>query len=185
MKIIIGIVGKAKSGKTYAGNFFTKLGGTFIDCDKITTELYKKGNIGAKKIETFFGDEFLKDGAVNRSKLGRFVAKDEKKLRILEKIIHPVILSEVQKQIDQAKSQPIFIEINAPSEKFLKLCSKIILIESPQKTRTEKIKTEYLSRIDKFKQLPTPNVTIKNTYDKKTFESKLKNAYNQAIHHKP
>ncbi len=176
MKTIIGITGKLGSGKTYAGHFFEKLGATFIDCDAVVADLYKKGGIGAKKIETFFGEEFIKDGAVNKARLGTFVSKDEKKLRILEKIIHPIVLNEVQKHIDKSPRDLIFIEIGAPSEKFLALCEKLILITAKQR----KIRTKYLARIDKFKNLSgiNPDFTIKNTFNKKSFEQKLLKIYN-------
>ncbi len=180
-KNIIGIIGRIASGKSFAGRFFESLGATFVDCDAIVANLYKKGNIGAKKIETFFGDEFLKKGAVNKARLGIFVSKDQKKLRILEKIVHPLVLCEIQKAIDKSQKETIFIEIGAPSEKFLHLCKKIILIETPKKQRLPRIRTKYLEKIDNFKDLKSikPDFLIKNTGNKKTFGQNLQKVYNQ------
>jgi len=182
-KKIIGIVGALSSGKSFAGCFFAKLGATFIDCDAIVADLYKKGGIGAKKIETFFGEEFIKDDKVNKAKLGVFVSKDQKKLRILEKIIHPSVFCEVQKAIDKAKTEIIFIEIGAPSEKFLNICHKIILIKAPEKKRLPRIRTKYLKRIDRFKNFKHIKLDfiIENTLDKKTFVGDLQKVYNQIV----
>lgn len=196
MKNIIGITGRIGSGKSFAGRFFKKLGADFIDCDDVVAKLYDKEGLGARKIEEFFGDEFIKDGKVNRTKLGKFVAKDEKKLRILEKIIHPIVMSELQKELDNSarkRSDPraqkrapkgatkrndlVFIEIGAPSEKFLSICKKIICIEA-SKTKPQK---KYLAEIDKFKVLPKADITIKNTFNKKTFESSLLKTYNTLV----
>ncbi|EKD63544.1 MAG: hypothetical protein ACD_51C00259G0017 [uncultured bacterium] len=171
-KHIIGLIGGISCGKSFAGKFFENLGSGFIDCDKIVHELYKPNGLGAKKIETFFGEEFVKkDGSVNRTRLGIFVSKDEKKLRILEKIIHPVVLSELQKRIDKSDKDVVFVEINTPAEKFLNLCEKIIKITSDKKN--ENI-PRYISRIDSFKNLKIkPDFTIENTFDPKDFKTRL------------
>lgn len=172
--LIIGIVGRIGSGKSYAGKFFAKQGAEFIDCDDIVGELYDENGLGTRKIAEFFGDEFIKDKKVNRAKLGRFVAKDEKKLRILEKIIHPIVLSELQKKLDKCKKEVIFLEIGAPTDKFLKLCKKIILIKTPK----PRVKKKYLAEIDKFKRLPKADIVIQNNFDKKSFEKSLLKIYN-------
>ncbi|MBU1019310.1 MAG: dephospho-CoA kinase [Patescibacteria group bacterium] len=177
MKRIIGIIGGGASGKTFAGKFFASLGAGFIDCDQIVGELYDENGLGTRKIAEFFGDEFIKNSKVNRAKLGRFIAKNEKKLRILEKIMHPIVLSELQKKIDKSQKELIFVEIGAPGEKFMNLCEKTIEIQA----KNRKIKKKYLQQIDKFKKLPKADITIQNTFDKKSFEEKLLKTYNQLI----
>lgn len=172
MKKIIGIIGKSSSGKTFAGNYFKKLGADFINCDRIVSDLYKTNATGSRKIETFFGNEFINNkGEVNTKKLGIFVSKDEKKLRILEKIIHPLVLDIIGKIINKSDKEIIFIEISAPSERFLNICSGIILVESDDKKRISQIKAEYKKKIDKFKKLSLrkPDFRIKNNYSKKDF----------------
>lgn len=172
MKKIIGIIGKSSSGKTFAGNYFKKLGADFINCDRIVSDLYKTNATGSRKIETFFGNEFINNkGEVNTKKLGMFVSKDEKKLRILEKIIHPLVLDIIGKIINKSDKEIIFIEISAPSERFLNICSGIILVASNDKKRISQIKAEYKKKIDKFKKLSLrkPDFRIKNNYSKKDF----------------
>ena len=186
MKKIIGIIGKSSSGKTLAGNYFKKLGADFINCDRVVSELYKTNATGSRKIETFFGNEFInKKGDVNTTILGIFISKDEKKLRILEKIIHPLVLDIIGKTADKSDKEIIFIEINAPSEKILNMCSKIILIEGDEKKRTSKIKVEYKRKIDAFKKLSLrkPDFKIKNTYNEKDFLLKIGKIYKILIEH--
>ncbi|OIP80485.1 dephospho-CoA kinase [Candidatus Peregrinibacteria bacterium CG22_combo_CG10-13_8_21_14_all_44_10] len=180
-KQIIGIIGGVASGKSFAGHFFQWQGSAFIDCDEIVATLYEKGGMGSKKIETFFGEEFMKEGAVDKARLGIFVSKDEKKLRILEKIIHPLVLSETQKAIDKAQTKVVFVEIGAPVDKFLRLCDKIILIAAPRDQRIKRIRTQYLQKIDSFKNLSKIRYDIKviNNFDKKTFGQKLTKVYNR------
>jgi len=179
-KYIVGIIGGISCGKTFAGHFFGNLGAGFIDCDKIVHKLYDKDGLGSKKIETFFGEEFInKDGSVNRTKLGIFVSKDEKKTRILEKIIHPVVLNEIQKEIDKSDNKLIFIEINAPTEKFLNLCNKMIKITS---TKTLRNKPRYLLKIDKFKNLKIKtDFTVSNSFKTGDFETKLASIYKNLL----
>lgn len=179
-KHIIGIIGGISCGKTFAGFFLKNLGANFIDCDKIVHGLYSPNRLGAKKIETFFGEEFIKkDGSVNRTKLGIFVSKDEKKLRILEKIIHPVVLSELQKEIDKSDKKIIFVELNTPTKKFLNLCEKIIKITSK---KSPKNKPKYLLKIDKFKNLKIKtDFAISNSFKPKDFETKLASVYKSLL----
>lgn len=176
MKHVIGIIGKTFSGKTFAGNYLKTLGAEFINCDEIVAELYMANKTGSRKIETFFGGEFInKNGAVDKKKLGVFVSKDEKKLRILEKIIHPLVLDTLHKAIDKSAKEMVFVEINAPSERIIGLCSKIILIDADDKKRVTKIKAQYKKKIDSFKKLGLrkPDFKIKNDYNQKEFLLKI------------
>jgi dephospho-CoA kinase len=179
-KYIVGIIGGISCGKTFAGRFFENLGAGFIDCDKIVHRLYDKEGLGAKKIETFFGEEFVnKDGSVNRTKLGIFVSKDEKKTRILEKIIHPVVLNELQKEIDKLDKKLIFVELNTPAEKFLNICDKIIKITS---RKMPKNKPRYLLKMDKFKNMKIKtDFTVNNPFKTSDLETKLASIYKNLL----
>lgn len=82
-----------------------------IDCDKIANELMIEGHEGYLKAQTSFSS-YLVNQAFNRKALAAYVFNDKQALKKLEDIIHPLVLSEVFKQIKQyQKSMFVFIEV--------------------------------------------------------------------------
>ena len=82
-----------------------------IDCDKIANELMIEGHEGYLKAQTSFSS-YLVNQAFNRKALAAYVFNDKQALKKLEDIIHPLVLSEVFKQIKQyRKSMFVFIEV--------------------------------------------------------------------------
>jgi dephospho-CoA kinase len=131
---VLGICGKIGSGKTEVLNILHEQGWVTIDSDKIVHNLYEAGGAGQRKITDFFGEEFLKkDGTVNRGKLRKVVFKDVKKLKILNTLIHPLVLSEISKIIDKCdEGEKIAVEAIYFDEKFLgQIVDKILWIDRP------------------------------------------------------
>lgn len=71
-----------------------------IDCDLISREVVRPGRYAYRKIVSHFGNEILlRDGTINRTALGNVVFNDRKERNKLNRIIQPVILFEILKQI--------------------------------------------------------------------------------------
>ena len=71
-----------------------------IDCDLISREVVRPGRYACKKIVSHFGDEILlRDGTINRTALGNVVFNNRAERNKLNRIIQPVILFEILKQI--------------------------------------------------------------------------------------
>lgn len=101
---IIGIFGPIGSGKSTVVGLFRERGYVSWDADEAVNKLYMSGGAGAKKIGEFFGYQFLvKDGSVSKKKLGRLVLSHPAKMRILEHIIHPLVVNDAQHWIDEQK----------------------------------------------------------------------------------
>lgn len=131
---IIGITGYLGSGKSTALEFLKKHGFCCIDADKIVHDLYEPEKDGWRKIKDFFGEEFLVNGSgkVNRSKLRKIVFNSSPKLRILEKIIHPLVFNEMRKHIQKSDSNKLAIEAIKFDKKRMGVVPDIILwIEAP------------------------------------------------------
>jgi len=131
---IIGVTGYLGSGKSTVLSFLGKHGFYCIDADEIVHDLYEPDMDGWRKIKDFFGEEFLVDGEgrVNRSKLGKIVFNNVPKLRILEKIIHPLVFNEMRKRIQQSDSDKIAIESIKFDEKRMGILPNHILwIDTP------------------------------------------------------
>lgn len=101
---ILGIFGPIGSGKSTVAGFFRERGYILWDADEVVGRLYRSGGTGAKKIGEFFGYRFLlKDGSVSRKKLARLVLSHPAKMRILEHLIHPLVVNDAQHWIDEQK----------------------------------------------------------------------------------
>ena len=101
-KWIIGLTGSILSGKSTALAYFKTCGAGVISCDGIVAELYTRPCV-FKKIKT-------KLGTADKAQLARLVFKDADKRKVLEQILHPLILKEVKTQIKACAQRLVVIE---------------------------------------------------------------------------
>lgn len=100
---VLGITGVIGSGKSTVCEILKKQGFLVINADQITRELYKKDQPGYAKIRDYFGDTYVGKEEVSRPKLRSLVLSNHQKMWILNTVIHPLIVNEVYKKIDQLK----------------------------------------------------------------------------------
>ncbi len=102
--LIIGIFGPPGSGKSTLLEFFREKGFHVWKADQAVRDLYKPDGAGAKRIGEYFGKNFLaSDGSVLIPRLSRMVLSKPMKLKILEYMIHPLVLNGAVQWIDQEK----------------------------------------------------------------------------------
>ena len=90
--MIVGLTGGIGSGKSAAANFFQNEGITVIDADDLSREVIEQDTPGFEKIVDCFGSAIIdSDGSINRAFLRQEVFDDEKKKKLLESIIHPLV----------------------------------------------------------------------------------------------
>ncbi len=150
-KPVIAVTGYLGSGKSTVLKYFSKHGFYIIDADKIVHKLYEPENDGWRKINDFFGSEYiLKNGKVNRKKLAKAVFGNPAKLRILEKIIHPIVFNEMSKEIRANGSKKIAIEAIRFDEKRIGIkLTHIVWVAADHDTAYKRIiKKRKLSRED-------------------------------------
>ncbi|MCK4529238.1 dephospho-CoA kinase [candidate division WOR-3 bacterium] len=107
--MIIGITGNTGSGKTLIANFFEEWGSFVISADQIGWEVLQLPEI-IDRIKEVFGDSVIKDGMVDRRRLGEIVFVDEDKLSRLNKIVHPVLLRNLRTAIEICNKGSIIID---------------------------------------------------------------------------
>lgn len=101
---IIGIFGPPGSGKSTLLSFFAEKGIAVWSADDAVKRLYMAGSPGSKRISEYFGKQFLaQDGSVSNSRLARTVLAFPLKLKILEHLIHPLVINEAVHWIDEQK----------------------------------------------------------------------------------
>jgi len=85
---IIGLTGSIGMGKSTTAQMFADLGCPVFDADAEVHKMYAKGGRAVPLIKAVFPDA-IKDGAVDRKKLGDHMRADPLNLKTLESFIHP------------------------------------------------------------------------------------------------
>lgn len=70
---------------------FRELGAVIVDADEATHAVYSPGTRGFDEIVEAFGAEYVRDGQVDRKKLGELVFRDEGARQRLNAIVHPLV----------------------------------------------------------------------------------------------
>jgi len=143
--MILGIAGKACSGKNAAASLFEKKGFLSIDVDTLG---HLALNEKKQDVADRFGEDLLKtDGHIDRKKLGDIVFNNRTRLNSLEEILHPVIIKMVEKIIRESDNKDIIINAAILGTSGMdKLCDKVLWIESPLFMRIKRAFTR-----DKYK----------------------------------
>jgi dephospho-CoA kinase len=105
--VVIGVGGNAGSGKSTFVKELARLGARTIDADRIGWQLLEKGTPTARQVLKEFGADILDSrGAIDRKKLGAIVfARPAARLK-LNRIVHPALLTEIQRQAGQRALTP-------------------------------------------------------------------------------
>lgn len=179
---VVGVTGVIGSGKSTVCRFLQDcFGFHWIHTDAIVHKLYEFGQPGYKKIREYFGKNFVGPKGVLRGRLRQFVLKTPQKLWILNQLIHPLIVHEVNKKIIQlkkthrGKSLKICIEAIYFEPKDLgKFIDHLFIVHCPdeaillRRLRHRKIPEKQLRTLIKFQQkiLPKFGTRIRNTGQK-------------------
>lgn len=101
---IVGLTGGIASGKSTVSSMLTELGAYIIDTDKIAHTVVSPKQPALLAIAAHFGPKImLPDGNLNRKMLGDIIFANPEERSCLEKIIHPYIEKQVEKNIGRAE----------------------------------------------------------------------------------
>lgn len=90
----IALTGGIACGKSMFAKFLTELGIRVLDADDVVHDLQKKHGKSVTPIFQAFGDAVLaSDGSIDRARLASIVFSDPAKRRLLESIVHPLVLA--------------------------------------------------------------------------------------------
>jgi len=137
---VIGLTGGIGSGKTAVSNRFKQLGIAIVDADVVSREIVEPGKPALKAIKNFFGPSvMLPDGSLNRAAMRQRVFADRAEKEWLEELLHPLIGSEIDRQLKSAKSpyailvSPLLLETNQSN-----LCQRILIVDVSEDTQIER-----------------------------------------------
>ena len=101
--LVVGLTGGICSGKSTVAGMFEKLGAVVLDADQIAHELQAPGQPLFETIVQAFGREVVgEDGRIDRKRLGAIVFADPQARARLEEIMHPAIVAECERRIQQS-----------------------------------------------------------------------------------
>ena len=86
---LIGLTGGAGSGKTTVAEMLRELGAAVVDADEAAHAVYEPGTPGFREVVEAFGDGYVRDGRIDRAKLGDLVFHDAGARKRLNAIVHP------------------------------------------------------------------------------------------------
>ena len=168
-KMIIGITGSIGTGKSTVSNYLISKGYSVVDADKISKGAYNIGSNGYKAILEVFGVEILNsNGEVDRKKIKKIVFDNSNLLQRLNMAIHPIIINEIEKEIEILLESQNVVFLDAP-----------LLIETELHKKVDKIivvvcdKNEQINRIIKRDKI-TADMAISIINSQMSIDEKLK-----------
>lgn len=138
---VIGLCGRSGSGKGVFCDTARTLGLKVIDCDAVYKELVSRPSECLLEIANHFGDEVIKDGALDRRYLAPIVFSDKEKLTLLNNITHKHILNEVFSIINSCNdSDTVLLDAPTLFESGLDArCDRIVAIIAPDEQSVSRI----------------------------------------------
>lgn len=99
----IGVTGSAGSGKSLVCEGFRRIGLVTLDCDEIARWVVEPGQVAYNQVVKAFGSKIVAaDRTLDRPALRRMIVAKKGSREKLESILHPVIISETIKLMDEA-----------------------------------------------------------------------------------
>ncbi|MEI2617637.1 MAG: dephospho-CoA kinase [Thermomicrobiales bacterium] len=140
-KHVIGLTGNIATGKSTVVDMLTDLGAEAIDGDRIVHELMGPGSPLANDIRARFGEETVNaDGSINRPALGAIVFSDPAKLRDLEALTWPPVVSRKRTAINEPGPDVLILDaIKLFEAGMADDCDEVWVVTAPRERQIERI----------------------------------------------
>ena len=146
--MIVGLTGGIGTGKSTVSRKLRERGYPVIDLDVISREVIEYPEVIDELVRNF-GIEILENQnnisgkkSISRNKLRQTVFKEEKKVSVLNSIMHPPIVKEMRRQIEELRKsyKTVFVEVQLLFEaKLEKEFDIIVLVYADKKTQLERV----------------------------------------------
>jgi dephospho-CoA kinase len=142
-KVLIGVIGRAGSGKSTFARMLAQNRARILDADKIAWELYSNPTVRKNLVETFGRKILNKDGAVDRKSLGKIVFTNPEKLKRLNAILHPLLVGELKHRIARSSQKVVIIDAALlPDWPLASECDLLIAVESEENVSLARLKSK-------------------------------------------
>lgn len=133
----IAVIGGIGSGKSLVIEYLDQLGERTCDCDKIYKEI-----LCDKEYVRQVGEAFgvVTDGVIDKKALASIVFSDERQLKKLNALAHPLVFKKVD-EIYKRKQGNLYVEVSAFEESMAGYFDEIVYVKSDQSNRVLRVKT--------------------------------------------
>jgi len=140
---LIGLTGGAGSGKSTVASMLRELGAVVLDADVAAHTVYEPGSLGFDLIEAEFGPDYIRDGKIDRARLGELVFHDADARARLNAIVHPLVREWMAAQTANAlmrgaavvvQDVPLLFENGLEN-----LYSDVLLVYVPEETQVRRL----------------------------------------------
>jgi len=101
----VAVTGGLASGKTTVCRLLASLGAYVVSADEIVHQLLSPNTETGKQVVSLLGSEIISNQSLDRTKIAEKVFSHPKKLQLLEQILHPAVLHEIEKQFLEVKKR--------------------------------------------------------------------------------
>lgn len=108
----VAVTGGLSSGKSLFCSYLQKLGAYVVSADEIVHQLLSPKTSLGQKVIALLGSDVVTDEKINRNIIAEKVFEDLEKLKALEKILHPEVLEEIEREYincQNKESYPLFV----------------------------------------------------------------------------
>lgn len=120
-----------------------ELGAMVVDADEAAHAVYEPGTPGYQVVVDEFGAEFVRDGHIDRARLGDLVFNDPDARRRLNAIVHPLVrdwMAERTVEAVQAGAEVVVQDVPLIFENGLEpLYSAVVLVYVPAELQVERL----------------------------------------------
>ena len=135
------ITGTIGSGKSAVSEIIKKLGFKVINADEVNKKLLEEGgkNYEAIKADPFFRKAF--DGnSLDKKHLARMIFSAPDLMKRLNSITHPIIVKEIEKEVEKINDKNVFIEIPLFYQMDVKFPADLVLfVEADKEIQAERL----------------------------------------------
>lgn len=129
--LVVGLTGGMCAGKSTVASMFAELGCLIIDADEVARSLVQPDAPAWRRIVKVFGKGVLnKDRTLDRKQLAGIIFADAGKRKLLNSILHPLILKEEERLVKEAAGK---------GEYRIAIVSAALMIEAGTHKRFQKI----------------------------------------------
>lgn len=144
--LIVGLTGGIGTGKSTVSKVLRDAGFPVVDADVVAREVVEPGTHTLEKIKLTFGPDIIKNGALDRHKLGDIVFSNNTELARLNAIMQPVINSAMVDKIAFWRAQkvpvliidvPLLFERGYENNDYI---DKVVVVTTSSQVQLERVK---------------------------------------------
>ena len=169
---LLGITGGIGSGKSTVSKIFEVLGVKIYQSDDMAKYLMENDNKLISSIINSFGEESYIDGKINKEYISKNVFYDKEKLKIINNLVHPVVINDFKKWCLMHKNEKILIKEAALlfESKSYKELDFIIYVYAEKKLRISRIlKRDSHRTKDQIEHIIKSQLTDKESFEKANY----------------